>query len=166
MVGDPGYSDLLTSQLSTRYQDEKQKELVPWDYDPPSEKMTCHRSRKKPPFFIAVFCYFLVLVQVIVFHLKAVENVRLFRQDWDERSVSCQLGVRHRASMLSTTNTGARYLRSSCWVYLEAIVYLSAGVKNGILWYFCSRDWEPLMTLALLLSAYSIWEREAITRFF
>lgn len=95
-----------------RYEGENQRELVPRDYNPPPVKPTCRRCRKKPPFFIATFCCFLGLVQVIVFHLKAVENVLLFRQDRDERIVNCHLGVRCRASTHSAANAGASYPRS------------------------------------------------------
>lgn len=117
-----------------RYEGENQRELVPRDYNPPPVKPTCRRCRKKPPFFIATFCCFLGLVQVIVFHLKAVENVLLFRQDRDERIVNCHLGVRCRASTHSAANAGASYPRSDSWAYLKANVFLSVGVKNGIVW--------------------------------
>lgn len=126
------YLDLMVGQLPTRHQSENQSSVVPRDYNPPSGKMTSCRSRGKMLLFIAMFHYFFGLVKVILFHLQAVENVLLFRQDQEVSSVSYHIRTRCRVLLHAAATAGTSCLRCNCWAYLRANVFVSVGVKMAL----------------------------------
>lgn len=89
----------------------------------------CAVCGEKLPFFIAMFQYFLDLVQAVVFPLKAVENVLLLRQAWDE-SVKCLVGMAPARSAITRERATRAQIAERAW----ELMYSSLWVSEMALW--------------------------------